>query len=117
MRAKAPVWHHGRKTRESRVLGCDFFRSRTGKEVKVKNTAKSVVFQVLALGVVNLDVHSLGAGQEYTVSTIPTAVIKVDGVSSVKVGAFWGAVGVTVPKLAQLAWFPAFPIMILTVRV
>ena len=98
MRSETPVWHHRRKTRESRVLDCDFLRPRAGKEVEVKNTTESVVLKELALRVVDLDVHTLGAGQEDTVGAVLAAMIKVDGVSSVQVRPLWGTVGITVPE-------------------
>jgi hypothetical protein len=103
VRAETPVRHHGGKAGQGGVLGCDFLGPRTSKEVEVKNTTQSVVLKILALRVVDLDVHTLGAGQEDTVGAVLAAVVKVDGVSSVKVGAFWGTVGITVPELIQLA--------------
>jgi hypothetical protein len=95
---KTPVRHHGRKAGKSGVLGCDFLWSRTSKEVEIKNTTQGVVLEVLTLGVVDLDVHALGAGQEDTMGSVLTAVIEVNWVSSVKVGPFWGAVGISVPE-------------------
>jgi hypothetical protein len=61
VRAETPVRHHGRQARKSRVLSRDFLRTRSSKEIEIENSAKSVVLEVLAFGVVDFDIHTLGA--------------------------------------------------------
>ena len=83
---KTPVRHHGRKAGESGVLRCDFLRSRTSKEVEIKNTTKGVVLEVLSVfgRVVDLDVHAGTGEEEDAVGAGFAAVLEVDWVVAVQ---------------------------------
>lgn len=86
VRAKAPIWHHGGKTRKSRVLDSDFLGRRTSKEVEIYNTSQGVVFEILALGIIDLDIHTLRASKEDTVGAVLSPVVEIDRVRTIKVG-------------------------------
>jgi hypothetical protein len=51
------------------------------------------------------------------VGAVLATVVKVDGVSSVEVRAFWGAISIAVPELFRLAIHLVIMLSILTVRV
>ena len=98
---EAPIWHLSSSARECGVLDSDLLGRRTSQEVQINNATKGIVLKVLAIRVVNFNIHTLRAGKEDTVGTILTAVVKVHRVGSVEVGSWRGTVCITVPKLSM----------------
>jgi hypothetical protein len=97
--AESPVGHHDGQTSNFSILLADLCRSLTRHEVEVNDTAKNVVLKVLlAVLDVNLDIHAGAGEEEDTMSTTLAAVLEVDRVGSVEVGACWNAVRVTIPE-------------------
>nr|GFD50495.1 hypothetical protein [Tanacetum cinerariifolium] len=80
----------------------DLLRRRTSQKVQVDDTSNSVVFEELAICVVDFDVHALRAGEEDAVSAVLTTVVEVDGMSSIQIGSSRSPVCITVPKLFTL---------------
>lgn len=97
-----PVWHHCSLSNDFRVLLRDLDRCGAGHEVKVQDTTRQVVLQVLTVCVIDLKVHAIGVEEEDTVGAILAAVIEVNWVGAVEVGVCRGAVGVTVPGGARV---------------
>ena len=83
---KTPVRHHGGQTRDFGILLRDSYWSRSSNEIEVQDTSEGVVLQVLvlAVGVVNLDIHAIGVEEEYAMAA-GGPVLVVDGVVSVQV--------------------------------
>lgn len=102
--SKRPVALHSRKANDLRVLLAHFLGSRTGHEVEVKDSADGVVLEVLFAisSPVNLDIHSIRIQEEHPMSTILSAVINVDRMSTVKVRVGGDAICVTVPDRASI---------------
>jgi hypothetical protein len=85
METKTPVGRHERKGGDLGVLLGDVAGRRTSDEVEVENTANDVVLQeLLAVLLVDEDVHAVGIEEEDTVGAA-LAVVKVNGVSSIEV--------------------------------
>ena len=86
MEPKAPIWSHGRVTRDLVVLLRDLDGGGSLEEPEVEDTAEGVVLEVLvfAVSVVDFDVHAVGVEQEDAVSA-GLALFDVDGVRSVKI--------------------------------
>lgn len=84
--AKTPVWHHGGQTRDFGILLRDSYWSWSSDEIEVQHTSEGVVLQVLvlAVGVVNLDIHAIGVEEEDAMAA-RGPVLVVDGVVSVQV--------------------------------
>ena len=59
VKAKAPVAYHSRQANYVRDLLSNFNRGGTSKEVKIEYAAKSIVLEVLASCIVDLDVHAI----------------------------------------------------------
>jgi hypothetical protein len=57
---------------------------------------------VLAICVIDLEVHAVGVEQEDTMSAILAAVVEVDRMRAVEVGSRRGAIGVEVPNGASV---------------
>jgi hypothetical protein len=101
MGAESPVWHHGRFSRESRVLHRNVLWSGTSKEVQIHNASESIILEVCTIRIINLDIHALRCGQKHAVCALRTSVVQIDRVRAVKVGSGWSTVSITVPEL----WF------------
>jgi hypothetical protein len=122
---ETPVWHHCGLADYLGVLPSSLNRCGTRDEVQIDDTAESVVFQELAFGIIDLDIHTwhgmsvivkmagvdlianavatsrtIAVQQEHRMCSIVTTVIVVDWVSSVKVGSFWNSIGIAVPQRA-----------------
>jgi hypothetical protein len=69
---------------------------------------ESIVLEVRALRVINLDIHTLRARKKDTMGAVFAAVIKVDRMRTVKICPRWCAVGVSVPELFSSASYTPF---------
>lgn len=96
---KSPVGHHSRQTSNLRVLLGNLNRSRASHEVEIQDTTKGVVFQILvmSIGVVDLDIHTVGVEEEDTMRTSVT-VIEIDWVVTVQVGTLRNTIGILRPQ-------------------
>ena len=103
LETKTPVWHHGGETGDLGVLARNLDGAGAGDKVKVENAAEGVVLEVLArLGVlVDYDVHAVRVEEEDAVGA-GLAVLIVNGVGAVEVGAGRGAVGIARPQRADV---------------
>ena len=99
MQAESPVRIFGRQTNKLSVLASNRggVGLASGEEVEVKDTTDDVVLKsrLLAVGLVELDVHAVGVEQQDTVRA-GLAVLLVDGVGSVEVGGVGNAVSIAV---------------------
>lgn len=97
MESKTPVRLHDRLSDNLGVLHSHILGRWPSDEVEIKNTAKGIVLEELAVGVVDLDVHAVGAEEEDTVGARRAAVVEVDGVVSIQVRSTGDTVCITVP--------------------
>jgi hypothetical protein len=58
MKSKAPVRLHNRLASDLRILHTDVFGAWPCEEVQIDDATKSVVLEILSVGIVYLDVHS-----------------------------------------------------------
>lgn len=84
---KSPVWHHGWQTHDFSVLLCNGHWCWSSNKVEVQDASEGVVLQVLVLAVcvVNLDIHAIGVEQEDAMASRGSMIV-VDGVVSVQIG-------------------------------
>jgi hypothetical protein len=122
---ETPVWHHCGLADYLGVLPSSLNRCGTRDEVQIDDTAESVVFQELAFGIIDLDIHTwheisvivkiagvdliasavavprtIAIQQEHRMCSIVATVIVVDRVSSIEVGSFWNSIRIAVPQCA-----------------
>lgn len=100
---ESPVGHHGGQAHDFGILLCNSHWGWSSDEVEVQDATKSVVLQVLvlALVVVDLDIHAIGVEEEDTMAA-RGPVLVVDGVVSVQVSTGWDSVGILRPESADV---------------
>jgi hypothetical protein len=103
MESKSPVWHHGRETGKGRILYSHVLGAGTRQEIEINNATEGIVLKEFAVRVIDLDIHTLGAGKEHTMGTVLTSVIKVNGVGAVEVGSWGSTVRIAVPQLIRVS--------------
>lgn len=79
--AETPVWAHQRGLSDLSILSGDIARRWSGNEVEVKDTSNDVVLEVLAVLVIQVDVHGIGVQQKDTMGVL-SSVVKVDWVGT-----------------------------------
>ncbi len=107
METKTPVWHHCGSADDLAVLLSDVYWGGAGEEIKVKNAAESVVFEVLvfACSVVDYEVYAVAVKEEYTVCFLGRhAVFEIDGMISIEVVADGDLIGITRPQRSNVVY-------------
>lgn len=99
---KAPVRHHRTVPNHLCVLLRHLQRRRSCKEVEIKHTAQNVVFQVRAVSIVDLHIHSIGIEQENAMSAVTSAVIVVDRMIAIKIRSRRDTVRISIPNRARV---------------
>ena len=103
VKAETPVGHHGRESGDLGVLLSNLNGAGTGHEVEVEDTTESVVLKILLTPtiLVDDDVHTVGVEEEDAVAA-RLAVLVVDGVVAVQVGAIGSGERVLRPHCADV---------------
>jgi hypothetical protein len=72
------------------------------QEVEIKDTAQNVVFQVCAISIIDLHIHSIGIEQENAVSAITSTVIVVHRMIAIEIRSRRDTVRISIPNRARV---------------
>lgn len=77
-------------------------RRRACQKVKVEDSPEDVVLEMLAAGIIDLEILAVGIEKKHGVGTLVATVVVVDVVGAVQVGAGGGAVCIAIPDRADV---------------
>jgi hypothetical protein len=103
MEPKTPIGHHGRLLRNFTILASNIERSWARHEVKINDSANYVVLEILAVIVIDFDVHAVTIKQKYTMRQARAgSMLVVHRMSSVKIRLLRYTTSITCPHSAHI---------------